>query len=85
MTPYFPSFLWLLRDFALRLVDKENNPISAKEYLENALHSASKDASKNEIRESILQVFTNRDCLTLPRPVEDEDDLQNLDSKFFIH
>jgi hypothetical protein len=33
----FPSFLWLLRDFTLNLVDKNDIPIQAKEYLEQAL------------------------------------------------
>ena len=33
----FPSFLWLVRDFALKLVDEKNFPITPQEYLENAL------------------------------------------------
>jgi hypothetical protein len=33
----FPSFLWVVRDFTLKLVDKNETPITAKEYLENAL------------------------------------------------
>jgi hypothetical protein len=33
----FPSFLWLVRDFTLNLVDKNDIPIQAKEYLEQAL------------------------------------------------
>jgi hypothetical protein len=34
---YFPSFLWVVRDFSLRLIDSFGNPISSKQYLENAL------------------------------------------------
>ena len=34
---YFPSFLWVVRDFSLRLTDQEGNTISQKQYLENAL------------------------------------------------
>ena len=34
---FFPSFLWVVRDFALKLVSKEGEPIQPKEYLENAL------------------------------------------------
>jgi hypothetical protein len=30
----FPSFLWVLRDFALKLVDLEGNRITPKQYLE---------------------------------------------------
>ena len=37
MGKYFPSLLWLLRDFALKLEDNEGNVITAKQYLENAL------------------------------------------------
>lgn len=35
---YFPSFMWVVRDFALQLVDTEGEPITSKEYLEKALH-----------------------------------------------
>jgi len=28
--PYFPTFLWLLRDFALKLLDNSGNKISSK-------------------------------------------------------
>ena len=31
---FCPSFLWLLRDFSLRLEDKDGNPITQKQYLE---------------------------------------------------
>ena len=34
---YFPSFLWVVRDFSLKLLDNIGNPISQKEYFENAL------------------------------------------------
>ena len=34
---YFPSFLWVVRDFSLRLIDLYGNSISQKEYLESAL------------------------------------------------
>jgi hypothetical protein len=34
---FFPAFLWVVRDFALQMVDQSNNPIGSKEYLEKAL------------------------------------------------
>jgi len=37
MAQYFPSFLWILRDFALRLEDSEGYSITQKQYLENSL------------------------------------------------
>jgi hypothetical protein len=36
-TEAFPSFLWVIRDFAVKLVDKHDQPISEREYLEKAL------------------------------------------------
>ena len=37
LAKYFPTFLWVLRDFTLKLVDQEGNRISSRQYLENAL------------------------------------------------
>ena len=34
---YFPFFMWVIRDFALTLVDDEEREINARQYLENAL------------------------------------------------
>jgi hypothetical protein len=30
LTSYFPSFMWILRDFSLKLIDSEGNPITAR-------------------------------------------------------
>jgi len=80
LAPYFPDFVWLLRDFSLKLVDEQNNPISSRQYLEMALGRMGKDKSKNEIRKTVTAVFPFRDCVTLVRPVVDEEDLQNLEN-----
>lgn len=37
MAKLFPSFLWLVRDFNLALVNPEGAPITPKEYIEMAL------------------------------------------------
>lgn len=75
----FPDFLWVLRDFALQLQDEHENPISAKEYLENSLRTrAGAPPEKNRIREAIKNVFHTRDCRTLVRPITEEDKLQKL-------
>ncbi len=34
---YFPSFLWVLRDFTLQLVDDDGESITSREYLDKAL------------------------------------------------
>ena len=31
---YFPTFLWVVRDFSLRLLNLDGDPISSREYLE---------------------------------------------------
>ena len=65
LAPYFPQFTWLLRDFGLKLVDADGNPITSRQYLESALTKQSKDKSKNELRTTITTVFPYRDCVTL--------------------
>ena len=34
---FFPSFLWVVRDFTLRLQDQYGNKMNSREYLEGAL------------------------------------------------
>lgn len=79
---YFPSFLWILRDFALQLINKEGEDISSSEYLEKALAQQTgftdEIENKNRIRRLIQQFFPDRDCCTLVRPVTNEEGLQNL-------
>lgn len=76
-----PKFLWVLRDFVLALEDSEGNPITAAEYLENILHEKVKGRNSEHmqtVRSTLLQCFGERDCVTLPRPVEDEALLRQL-------
>jgi len=39
LSKYFPTFMWVVRDFSLKLVDKDDEKISPKEYLEKALQT----------------------------------------------
>ena len=82
LAEYFPSFMWVLRDFALQLLDSEGNKITSRQYLENSLKEQKgvSDAveNKNRIRRLIKHFFKDRDCQTLVRPVEDEKELQSL-------
>ena len=82
VSEYFPSFLWVVRDFALKLVDEYKNEISSRQYLENALREqkGSSDAveKKNKIRRLISCYFKDKDCFTLVRPTENEKDLQRI-------
>jgi hypothetical protein len=62
---YFPSFLWVVRDFTLRLVNNIGDQINSKEYLEKALElqKGASDAieNKNKIRRMIKHFFNDRD------------------------
>jgi hypothetical protein len=80
----FPSLLWVLRDFALELIDKDGKKITSSQYLENALKELEEDSdpnttSKNDIRKYLKMFFRDRDCETLIRPVSDEKKLRNID------
>lgn len=84
LAKHFPSFLWVLRDFSLRLVDDFSNPITSKEYLERSLKENKGNSvqvmNKNRIRNCVKHFFRERDCATLVRPMEDESGLQNLNT-----
>ena len=82
LAKFFPSFMWVVRDFTLRLLDTDGNKINSKEYLEMSLREqrGTSDAieNKNRIRRMITSFFKDRDCYTMVRPTEDERDLQKL-------
>ena len=81
---YFPTLLWLLRDFSLKLEDKNGNVITEKQYLENALENVNGTSDsveeKNRVRNLIKTYFPEKDCFVMVRPVENEEDLQNLEN-----
>lgn len=78
----FPSFLWVLRDFSLKLEDEFKNPLKPKDYLEKGLAeqrgSSDQTEKKNRIRRLIKHFFQDRECCTLIRPMEEESGLQSL-------
>lgn len=80
----FPSFLWVLRDFSLKMVDERGDQITPKMYLENALANQKGCSEaidkKNRTRRLLRHFFQERDCITMVRPVEIEDELQKLDT-----
>lgn len=48
LSDYLPSFMWVVRDFALQLVDEDGDVLTSKEYLERALtEKGAVDDSKN--------------------------------------
>ena len=82
LAPFFPNFVWVLRDFGLDLQGK-----SSKEYLEDALQpiqenfSESETTSKNLIRQKISSYFKLKDCQTLIRPLTNDDQLNQIESQ----
>ncbi|GFR45088.1 hypothetical protein Agub_g6464 [Astrephomene gubernaculifera] len=79
-----PAFLWLLRDFYLQLEEEGGRKITPREYLETALAPVSGSgaavAAKNAIRASISQLFPQRDCFPLVRPMNDETMLSQMNT-----
>lgn len=79
----FPSLLWVLRDFALELIDPTGKKITPSQYLESALKiiedNDEESNKKNEIRKLLKIFFKERDCYTLVRPVNDEKKLRYID------
>ena len=67
LAQYFPSFLWLLRDFSLKLVDKKGKNITEKQYLEHALEDIKGEENneiikeKNRVRSLIRTYFPDRE------------------------
>lgn len=80
---YFPSFMWVVRDFTLQLINDEDEHISPNQYLEKALEEqkgfTDKIEEKNRIRRLLKTFFIERQCFTMIRPVTDEDSLQTLE------
>lgn len=76
---YFPSFMWVVRDFTLQLIDSEGEPISSKDYLEKALETqkgfSDSTEQKNRIRRLLRNFFKERDCCTMIRPLTNEENL----------
>ncbi|KDD73250.1 guanylate-binding protein, partial [Helicosporidium sp. ATCC 50920] len=72
LSEFSPAFIWLLRDFYLRL-EEDGRPVSPAGYLEIALEpvpgAGASAAAKNEVRRAITALFPDRDCVALVRPV----------------
>ena len=85
ITELAPTFIWVLRDFVLDKIHPDTGEeISSDDYLELCLRNKSTGGKNkgsienNLIRENIIKYFKNRECITLPRPVDKEEDLHKL-------
>lgn len=71
LAPHLPHLTFLLRDFALQLIDENGQSISRQQYLEQALaadHEQGADSDKNQMRDFIRRLFPQRSCVTLSHP-----------------
>jgi hypothetical protein len=76
ITEICPKFIWAVRDFDLKKL--ENEKISRDDYMEQCLKERFGGKNKDEInviKENLIKYFKERECVTLPRPVEEEKDL----------
>ena len=82
LSNFLPSFLWVVRDFALDLVDQHGESMDEKTYLEQALQPVpGADPEKNKVRNTLRAYFRHRDCVTMVRPCDDEKMLKSLNSQ----
>ncbi|XP_054576787.1 guanylate-binding protein 6-like isoform X1 [Eptesicus fuscus] len=79
---FFPDFIWAVRDFTLEL-KLNGHPITADEYLENALKLVLGMNHKAQIsnlpRECIRHFFPRRKCFVFDRPTNDKKLLANIE------
>ncbi|XP_030641301.1 guanylate-binding protein 1-like [Chanos chanos] len=72
---FFPSFVWAVRDFTLKL-ELEDQPITADQYLDNALKlrpgSSVKTEQYNLPRRCLREFFSPRKCFVFKLPTTEE-------------
>lgn len=64
------TLFWVLRDFSLDMRDRENNPLTADQYLEQSLSTGTtcNGNVNKQSREIIQNTFPSRNCVALVRP-----------------
>ena len=80
----FPSFIWVIRDFTLELEDEDGYEITPTQYLNSSLEPNpgydKQTMERNRIRHMLTSFFPDRECVTLIRPISDEEALQQVDN-----
>jgi hypothetical protein len=89
LAAHAPLFIWTIRDFPAR-----SQISSQQEYMEGILRMSSYASGKNikpdefaHIRQSLIDIFPDRSCYLLPKPVQtekkiSENDFENLSKDF---
>ena len=69
---FFPRFVWLLRDFQLKLQDAHGEQVTPDQYLEECLQpqpgASAAVAEQNVTRGAVRELFERRSCIALPHP-----------------
>ena len=69
ISAHMPQFLWILRDFSLKLKRRDGTDCTADEYMEEALTDASScGEDRSRVRQVIRDAFPRRTILPLPHP-----------------
>nr|XP_020663595.1 guanylate-binding protein 1-like [Pogona vitticeps] len=71
---FFPTFIWVVRDFTLQLALQDGRQITEDEYLENALERKTDAPEKQDLPKKCLrEYFPNRKCFVFDRPASRHD------------
>ena len=74
-----PKFMWAVRDFDLKKLSPKNEKImTSDEYMEHCLKERFGGANKDEInmiKVNFIRYFQQRECITFPRPLDEDKDL----------
>lgn len=81
LSSHMPHFVWILRDFALKLTSRNGSEMTPDQYLEEAVQASEGDCSRSNVRDTIRTLFPNRNLVTLQRPVKDDAHIQTLETK----
>ena len=71
-----PKFIWSIRDFDLQILSPKNGDKMTEDiYMEKCLKERFDGKNKDElnmIKENLIKYFKQRECVALPRPLEEE-------------
>lgn len=73
-----PPIVWILRDFVLQLRDTHGFNMSPSEYLEECIDQSKQSNESSDLASDIRTLFPERDAMTVPRPCDTEEDLQQM-------
>ena len=73
-----PKFIWAMRDFDLDKLSEDGKDLTSDDYMEQCLKEKFDGINKDEInmiKEKFIKYFKQRECVTFPKPIQEEKDL----------